>query len=149
MQDSSTIGVFVMSGCNISGRIFKLSHIFLCLLIIWGVPSSTWVPLAIFFAKIIISIINYLIIDLSIFRSLVPPDSYIFKSGNWIFFIFVYCACFLCQGLVILEIPFFVALKTSNSAQFLRFAILILFISTCLTPFLWFHQLVNGELEAS
>ena len=127
MQASSTRGVLIISGHNIYGRIFELDNILLCLVII---PPYT------FIAKIISSIMSYFSLRISILRSLVPPRSRSFRSGPCIFFISRAYACFIHQGEVILEMPFLVAPKKTNSARFPRFAILISAMSTCIPPFL-------------
>ena len=148
MQDSSNRGVIIMNSRNISGRIFKLAHLILCLVIIWGVQDSTWVPPSTFFAKVISSIINYFSLRLYIFRSLLPPESRRFKSSSWSFFVYGACDCLLLKGEIILEVPFIVASETSNSSQVLRFSILRSAVSTRITLFMWFQQLVHGHIEA-
>ena len=138
-----------MSGHKISGRIFEIAHLIHCIVIIWGVPSSTWFPPSTFVSKSIRSIINYFSLGIYIFRSLVPPGSRRFISSCWIFFVSGDCAWLLCLGSVILEVPFLVASEKNNSAQVPRFAILRLAISTYMPPFLWFHQLVHIKLGVS
>ena len=96
--------------------------------------------------KIISSIINYFSIRISIFRSIVPPDSRRFRYIS--LFVSGFCAQLLCQGAVGLEFPFLVESETSNSAQVQRFTILKFSIFAWLPPFLWFHHLVHGQIEA-
>ena len=138
-----------MSGRNISGRIFDIASLLLCLVIIWVAPAPTWVQLSTFVAKIIVSIINYFSLRLSIFASLVPPGSRRFRSGCWSFLFSGAFTYFIRRGTDLLKVPFLVASETSNSSQVPCFDILISSISTFLPPFLQFHQLVHGHLEAN
>ena len=148
MQASSTRGVLIMSGHNMDGKGFEIAHFILGILIIYRVTAATWVTPPTFIENNASSIINYFSIGISNFGSLVLSGSISFRSrGLWILFIYWAFAWLLWKGAVLLEATFLVVQETINYTQVPRFAILRSIISTCLPPFMGFHQIVHGHLE--
>ena len=148
IQASSTRGVIIMSGSNMSRIMFNIANCFLGIMIIWIVPDSTWVLTPISNKKSVSRTINNFSLGISTFGSLIPTGSSRFRSqGYWVFLISVAFACVIHQGTVVLGVPFLVTSVTIISEQVPPFGVLRSAISTCLTPFLGFQELVHGQIE--